>query len=93
MKLLYNIYIYERPCRYFLVTKIRRTGYNSSGLIFPVLGLWEASPNFEALLSYRIIFDMNMKILWLMWSSGKALCDFYLRAIYLAEIRIRRDKT
>ena len=58
-----------------------------------MLGLWEASPNFDALLSYRIIFDMNMKIPWLMWSSEKALCDFYLRAIYLAEIRIRRDKT
>ena len=56
-----------------------------------MLGLWEASPNFDVLLSYRIIFDMNMKIPWLMWSSEKALCDFYLCAIYLAEIR--RDNT
>ena len=56
-----------------------------------MLGLWEASPNFDALLSYRIIFDMNMKIPVLVWSSEKALCDLYLCAIYLAEIR--RDKT
>ena len=67
------------------------THLNGSGLIFHVLGLWEEFPNFDALLSYRIIFDMNMKSPCLMWSSERAVCDFYLCAIYLAEIR--RDKT